>query len=217
MDLENKGNLNEAQQRLVTITQQKQQLARLSILLDEAFTVPVVGVRVGWDAIIGLIPVVGDGAGAIISSYFVYKALRFKMPLITVVKMILNIGFELLIGIVPLVGDVLDVAWKANRRNYRLMEVFFEAKERELVEMCQQEGLSFHAITEPKGLVSKDHGSRGHLVMLLVFTLTVCSMLANKEHLEPFFSMLENKIGIDAETDSADAPQLQTMTLDIQP
>ncbi len=217
MGISIESNSNEAQQQLVSITQQKQQLARLSILLDEAFTVPVIGVRVGWDAIIGLIPVIGDGAGAIISSYFVYKALRFKMPLTTVVKMVLNIGVELLIGIVPLIGDVLDVAWKANRRNYRLMEGFFEAQEQELVEVCQQKGLSALTIAEPKGQVSQGQGFRGHFVMLLVFVLGIYSILANKGQLEPFFSMLEHEIGADAEVGSADTSQLEAMTLDIQP
>lgn len=216
MGISIESNPNEAQQQLVSIAQQKQQLARLSILLDEAFTVPVIGVRVGWDAIIGLIPVIGDGAGAIVSSYFVYKAIRFKMPLTTVVKMVLNIGVELLIGVIPLIGDVLDVAWKANRRNYRLMEGFFEAQEQELVEVCQQKGLAAFAIAEPKG-ASQDHGSRGHFVMLLVFVLSICSMLASEEQLEPFFSMLEHEIDVDAEIDSADTSQLEVMTTDIQP
>ena len=197
MDIRSKDNTSEARQQLVSITQQKQQLARLSILLDEAFTLPVIGVRVGWDAIIGLIPVIGDGAGAIISSYFVYKALRFKMPLTTVLKMSLNIGIELLIGIVPIVGDVLDVAWKANRRNYRLMETFFEEQEQELVGVCQQQGLS--AIAEPLEQAPQAHDSRGHFVMLLVFVLIICSMFANRGQLESLMSTVEHEVGFGAE------------------
>jgi len=196
MDISSKGNTNEAQQQLVTITQQKQQLERLSILLDEAFTLPVIGVRVGWDAIIGLVPIIGDGAGAIISSYFIYKALRFKMPLTTVVKMLLNIGIELLIGIVPIVGDVLDVAWKANRRNYRLMEGFFEEQEKGLLVHCQQQGNSTPISATPKGQVPQRADSRGNLVMLLVFVLIICSMVANKEHLESLVSTLQQEVGV---------------------
>ncbi|MBV1920179.1 MAG: DUF4112 domain-containing protein [Pseudomonadales bacterium] len=222
-----KANISEAPQRLVNITQQKQQLARLSILLDEAFTLPVIGVRVGWDAIIGLIPVIGDGAGAIISSYFVYKALRFKMPLTTVVKMLLNIGIELLIGIVPLVGDVLDVAWKANRRNYRLMEGFFEEQERDLADVCRQQGLSALAVTEPERRISQKQDSRGHLVMLLVFVLIICSILANRGPLESLVSSLEHGVGVGVESEAEvdvsaeiEAPvptQLETVTSDRQP
>lgn len=215
MDISTKGNANEAQQQLVTITQQKQQLERLSILLDEAFTLPVIGVRVGWDAIIGLVPVIGDGAGAIISSYFIYKALRFKMPLTTVAKMLLNIGIELLIGIVPVVGDVLDVAWKANRRNYRLMEGFFEEQEQDLVVHCQQQGISTPISTTSKEQVPQRADSRGNIVMLLVFVLIICSMVANKEQLESLVSTLEQEVGIDVDIDNPS--QLETMTPDKQP
>lgn len=219
MDISSKGNANETQQRLVTITQQKQQLERLSILLDEAFTLPVVGVRVGWDAIIGLIPVIGDGAGAIISSYFVYKALRFKMPLSTVAKMLLNIGIELLIGIVPIVGDVLDVAWKANRRNYRLMEGFFEEQEKGLVVYCQQQGISTLTGAESKGQAPKGMDSRGNLVMLVIFVLIICSMLANKEQLESLVSTLEHEIGagVSVGIENSAPSQLETMAPDKQP
>ena len=214
MDISSTDNGNDAQQQLVSITQQKQQLARLSILLDEAFTLPVVGVRVGWDAIIGLIPVIGDGAGAIISSYFVYKALRFKLPLTTVAKMVLNIGIELLIGIVPIVGDVLDVAWKANRRNYRLMEGFFEEQEKDLVAHCQQQGVSTPIRAESKGQDSQRSDSRGNLVMLVIFVLIICSMVANKERLESLVSTLEQEIGAGAsvEIENLAPSQLETMT-----
>ncbi|OUS04627.1 hypothetical protein A9Q81_05770 [Gammaproteobacteria bacterium 42_54_T18] len=212
-----KGDTSEAQQQLASITQQKQQLARLSILLDEAFTLPVIGVRVGWDAIIGLIPVIGDGAGAIISSYFVYKALRFKMPLTTVVKMLVNIGVELLIGIVPLVGDVLDVAWKANRRNYRLMEGFFEEQEQELANACQQQGLSVLVVAEPKGQGEQGHDSRGHIVMLLVFALSICSIWVNRGQLESFVSTLGHEFGVGVEIDNPTPAQLEAVTSDIQP
>ena len=215
MDISSKGNTNEAQQQLVTITQQKQQLERLSILLDEAFTLPVIGVRVGWDAIIGLVPVIGDGAGAIISSYFIYKALRFKMPLTTVVKMLLNIGIELLIGIVPIVGDVLDVAWKANRRNYRLIEGFFEEQEKGLLVHCQQQGISTPISAASKGQVPQGADSRGNLVMLLVFVLIICSMVANKEQLESLVLTLEQEVGVGVEIDTPSP--LETMTSDKQP
>lgn len=226
-----KANTIEAQQRLVSISQQKQQLARLSILLDEAFTLPVIGVRVGWDAIIGLVPVIGDGAGAILSGYFVYKALRFKMPFTIVARMLLNIGVELLIGIVPLVGDVMDVAWKANRRNYRLMEAFFEAQEQALENVCQNEGVSTLTPVEPKGKGVKvqEEGVQGHLVMLLISVLIVCSMWANRETLESLVSSLEHEVGIaeigvdeigvdkSAEPDNSTTPPLETVTPGIRP
>ncbi len=217
MDISSKAKTNEAQQQLVSITQQKQQLERLSILLDEAFTLPVIGVRVGWDAIIGLVPVIGDGAGAIISSYFIYKALRFKMPLTTVAKMLLNIGIELLIGIVPIVGDVLDVAWKANRRNYRLMEGLLEEQEKDLMVYCQQQNLSNPTDVKPKGLTPESPDSRGNLMMLLVFVLIICSMVANKESLESLVSIVEREIESGAAIGNPEPAQLDIIKPGNQP
>ena len=106
------------------ITKDRERLRALSVLLDEAFTLPVVNVRIGWDAIIGLIPVVGDVVGALISSYFIWKAIQLKMPLSTLSRMILNIGVEFVIGMIPVLGDMFDVAWKSNRRNYQLIDQY---------------------------------------------------------------------------------------------
>jgi len=33
-----------------------------------------------------------------------------------------NIGIDLILGIVPVAGDAFDLAWKANRKNVRLLE-----------------------------------------------------------------------------------------------
>jgi hypothetical protein len=32
-----------------------------------------------------------------------------------------NLGIGVLVGSVPFFGDIFDIAWKANRRNYRLL------------------------------------------------------------------------------------------------
>ncbi|PCJ47404.1 MAG: hypothetical protein COA99_00835 [Moraxellaceae bacterium] len=169
------------QAQLALITQQKAQLERLSILLDEAFVIPLLGVRIGWDAIIGLLPVVGDGAGAILSSYFVYKAVRFRLPMRTIMRMIFNIGFELIIGLLPLVGDVLDVAWKANRRNYRLIERHFQGQERELRATLQQEGLldgALGANANIEKLGTNHQTLDAGLAIMIIALLSLCSLLA---------------------------------------
>ena len=164
-------------QQLAEITRQKSQLERLSILLDEAFVLPVVGVRVGWDAIIGLLPIVGDGAGALISSYFIYKAIRFKLPLSTVIQMALNIGVELILGIVPVLGDLLDVGWKANRRNYRLMEGHFLEKEQVLIDDLHRQGISVPVVAARDDVNQEGQGSTAFVIALIV-TLLLCSMMA---------------------------------------
>lgn len=47
----------------------------LSRLLDEQFRIPGTTYRVGLDGLLGLIPGVGDAAGALLSAYIVYEAI----------------------------------------------------------------------------------------------------------------------------------------------
>ena len=117
-------------QKSLDINRQKKQLSRLSILLDDAFVIPVLGVRIGWDSILGLVPGVGDAAGAVISSYFVYKGFRFKMPAKSLGIMVMNIVVELVIGMVPVLGDVFDIIWKSNRRNFHIIEKYLDQQEK---------------------------------------------------------------------------------------
>ncbi|OUS29249.1 hypothetical protein A9Q99_09050 [Gammaproteobacteria bacterium 45_16_T64] len=126
---------------LQLVRQRKKQLERLSVLLDEAFEVPLIRVRVGWDAIIGLVPVFGDAVGAIISSFFVVQAVRFKLPATTIFRMIVNILIELVIGLVPVFGDMFDVMWKANRRNYFLIESHLFQLEADLLQANKPEAV----------------------------------------------------------------------------
>lgn len=115
--------------------QQKQELIKvrarlekLSRLLDDVFTIPVLNIKIGWDAIIGFIPVVGDGIGAILSLYLIGQAAMLKTPPLTLVRMLLNIGIELLLGMVPVLGDFFDITWRANRKNYDLLEDYLEKR-----------------------------------------------------------------------------------------
>jgi hypothetical protein len=98
----------------------------MSHLLDNAFMVPGTSIRVGLDSIIGLLPIVGDFAGAGISLLFVVQAIRIKAPVRLIIQMLINIAAELLIGWIPIVGDIFDIAWKSNRKNFTLMAVFID-------------------------------------------------------------------------------------------
>lgn len=104
------------------LLKKKRQLERLSHLLDDAFTIPILKIPVGWDAIIGLIPVIGDIIGALLSFILVIQAIRLKAGTLAIFKMLLNIGIELMLGLVPVLGDFFDVTWRANRKNYALLE-----------------------------------------------------------------------------------------------
>lgn len=96
-------------------------LERLSRLLDEQFLFPGTNVRVGLDAIIGLIPGVGDLLTGGLALYLFFLARRFGLPAHVQARMLANIGIDMAFGSVPLLGDAFDVAFRANRRNLRLL------------------------------------------------------------------------------------------------
>lgn len=102
-----------------------EQLARL---LDDRFRVPIVGWRVGIDGLVGLIPGVGDIASAVVAAYIIYRARRLGVPLRVRARMAWNVALDMLLGAVPVAGDVFDFAWKANRRNLRLVKDHLDAR-----------------------------------------------------------------------------------------
>lgn len=100
---------------------------RLARLLDAAVRIPGTDIRLGLDALLGLLPVGGDVAGAILSAWIVLSAARLGAPPSVLLRMIANLAFDALVGVVPVVGDLADVGWRANLRNVRLLERHLEA------------------------------------------------------------------------------------------
>jgi hypothetical protein len=94
----------------------------LARLLDSAVKVPGTGVRFGADAVLGLIPGLGDVAGAALAGYLVLLAQRLGAPRAVVLRMLANVAVDTAAGSVPLVGDLFDVAYKSNTRNLALLE-----------------------------------------------------------------------------------------------
>jgi hypothetical protein len=90
-------------------------------LLDDAFHLPGTNIRLGWDGIIGMVPVAGDTLTALLSFYFIWEAKRLGVSKWTLGRMLANLGIDFLAGAVPFVGDLVDFAWKANRRNLELL------------------------------------------------------------------------------------------------
>ena len=99
---------------------------RLAKLLDTEFE--FAGIRFGLDAIIGLIPVLGDSISALIGLYPVYVAQQHKLGLLLRARMVLNLIIDWLIGVIPFVGDLFDVAFKANIRNAKLLRTALEKR-----------------------------------------------------------------------------------------
>jgi hypothetical protein len=96
-------------------------LRRLAWWLDDAIRIPGTRQRVGFDALIGLIPGVGDTIGAVLSTYIIVEAARRGASAWMVARMLGNVGLETVMGAVPVLGDLFDVVFKANQRNLRLL------------------------------------------------------------------------------------------------
>jgi hypothetical protein len=101
--------------------QTRDQLRRMAHVLDASIRLPG-GYRIGLDGFIGLVPGVGDLAGALISTYIVAQAHRLGAPRSVLLRTGLNLLTDTLVGTVPVMGDLFDFAWKANLRNVRLLD-----------------------------------------------------------------------------------------------
>ena len=99
----------------------EESLERLGWLMDDLFRIPIIGWRVGLDALVGLIPGVGDTATSLVSLYILTSAVRYRVPKVTLVRMGLNLGIDYALGSLPLVGDFFDAWWKSNQRNIELL------------------------------------------------------------------------------------------------
>src|SRR5882724_5885285 len=97
------------------------ELEVLSQLMDNQFRVPVIGWRFGLNAIIDLIPEVGDIATTVVAIYILISAVRYRVPKVTLLRMGINIAIYFIGGIVPFAGDVFDAWWKPNIRNINLL------------------------------------------------------------------------------------------------
>lgn len=93
----------------------------LSFYLDGLFKVPGVGWRFGLDALIGLIPNVGDTLTFLPSMYILVAGVRYGVPKITLLRMAFNIGLDYVVGMVPFIGDAFDFVWRANNQNMNLI------------------------------------------------------------------------------------------------
>jgi hypothetical protein len=89
--------------------------------MDDMFRVPVLGWRFGLDALVGLIPGLGDTSTSLVSFYILAAAVRYRVPKITLLRMGMNIGIDYLVGSLPIVGDLADAWWKSNRMNLDLL------------------------------------------------------------------------------------------------
>ncbi len=111
--------------------------------LDEGFRIPNSGTSFGWDAIVKLLPVVGDSIGLIASLYLFQSFRRFGLSRITLTRMALNIGIDYFVGLIPLVGTVFDVFWKPNVWNVALLRRHLASADPAAAKRARQHDLVF--------------------------------------------------------------------------
>src|SRR5688572_21245158 len=105
-------------------------LTTLARVMDDAVRVPGTNVRVGLDALIGLVPGVGDLAGGLTTAYTIVAGERMGAPRSVLVRMVFNVLVDTVVGSIPLLGDLFDIGYKANRRNVQLLEAFAAAPQK---------------------------------------------------------------------------------------
>jgi hypothetical protein len=99
----------------------EQSLEQLSRWMDNQFRIPGLGWRFGLNAIIDLVPGIGDTATSLVALYVLGSAVRYRVPKITLLRMGLNIAIYFVVGILPWVGDAFGAWWKPNIRNINLL------------------------------------------------------------------------------------------------
>jgi hypothetical protein len=104
----------------------RERLRTLAWLFDSSISIPGTRFTVGLDALIGLIPVLGDLIGVALSSLILAEANRLGAPKSVLWRMAGNVGIEGLVGMVPFAGDVLDAVFKANQRNVKLLDAWYQ-------------------------------------------------------------------------------------------
>ncbi len=99
----------------------RRRIEMMEQVLENAMVVPGTRIRVGLDAMLGIIPIVGDLLAAAMGAWIVWEARNLGMPRWQLLRMSGNVAFDTAIGAVPLVGDAFDVMFRSNTRNLRII------------------------------------------------------------------------------------------------
>ena len=97
-------------------------------LMDGAFVLPGTNIRLGLDAIIGLVPVAGDVISDLVSSYLIWEARQLGAPRWLIARMMANTFLDTTLGVIPLVGDAFDLMFRANMKNMALLRRHMEKR-----------------------------------------------------------------------------------------
>ena len=104
----------------------RQRVEAMERLLEGMFVIPGINRRVGLDAVIGLVPVVGDLTAAALGMWIVWEARNLGMGKLALAGMTARVGFDTLLGAVPLVGDAADLLYRSNTRNVKRIKRYLD-------------------------------------------------------------------------------------------
>ncbi len=100
----------------------RRRIEAMEQLLERSFVIPGINRPVGLDAIVGLVPVVGDVVAMGLGAYIVWEARNLGMPKWKLLRMAGNVAFDSAVGAVPMVGDLFDFLFRSNTRNLRIVK-----------------------------------------------------------------------------------------------
>lgn len=103
-------------------------IERVAGLLDSRFRLPGIGVRVGWDSILGLVPGLGDAITTIPAGWMIWQGHQLGARKRTLVRMGANAGIDLVVGGIPILGDMFDIAFKSHKKNVALLRADMQRK-----------------------------------------------------------------------------------------
>nr|WP_136251197.1 DUF4112 domain-containing protein [Ningiella ruwaisensis] len=115
------------------------QAQSLGNLLDTAVRIPVIGIKVGLDSLVGLIPGIGDGLMLLASLRIVYLGHKLGVPKALKTKMLRNCVIDFLLGFVPVIGDIVDIFFKANQRNVRIIETWWVKENKAQIDKMREQ------------------------------------------------------------------------------
>lgn len=100
----------------------RKRVETLELLLERSFVIPGINRPVGLDAIVGLVPVLGDVITATMGAYIIWEARNLGMPKWKIMRMVGNLGVDTALGAIPLVGDAFDFLFRSNTRNLKIIK-----------------------------------------------------------------------------------------------
>mgnify|MGYP000303611934 FL=1 len=114
----------------------------LANLLDTAVKLPFIPIRIGLDSIVGVIPGAGDALMLFVSLRIVWLGKSLGMPKALIAQMVKNSAIDFGLGFIPFVGDIVDIFYKANQKNVRIMERWWISENKHEVDKVTQKALS---------------------------------------------------------------------------